>query len=93
MAKGRSTNQDVYVVAGLTQSLLGLPAIVAMGLIHRVDEVTVTQTETDIKAAYPAVLQGLGKLKEPYHIELEQEATPYALSTPRRVPLPLREKV
>ncbi|XP_049335604.1 uncharacterized protein LOC125802248 [Astyanax mexicanus] len=30
---------------------------------------------------------------QPYHIELEKDATPYALSTPRRVPLPLRDKV
>ncbi len=33
----------------------------------RVVEVTVTQTETDFKAAYPAVFQGLGKMKEPFH--------------------------
>ncbi|RXN37427.1 Retrovirus-related Pol poly from transposon opus [Labeo rohita] len=90
-AKGRSTDQPVYVVAGLTQTLLGLPAIQAMRLVHRVNEVT--QTDTDFKALYPSVFQGLGKLKEPYHIELEQGAVPYALSTPRRVPLPLRDKV
>ncbi|KAL0150323.1 hypothetical protein M9458_054431, partial [Cirrhinus mrigala] len=90
-AKGRSTDQPVYVVAGLTQPLLGLPAIQAMRLVHRVNEVT--QTDTDFKALYPSVFQGLGKLKEPYHIELEQGVVPYALSTPRRVPLPLRDKV
>ncbi|KAI2648260.1 hypothetical protein H4Q32_018307 [Labeo rohita] len=90
-AKGRSTDQPVYVVAGLAQPLLGLPAIQAMRLVHRVNEVT--QTDTDFKALYPSVFQGLGKLKEPYHTELEQGAVPYALSTPRRVPLPLRDKV
>ena len=51
----------------------------------------VTQTDIDFKALYPSVFQGLGKLKEPYHIELEQRAIPYALSTPQRVPRPLRE--
>lgn len=81
----------MYVVAGLTQPLLGLPAIEAMGLVQRVNEVT--QTDTDFKALCPSVLQGLGKLKESYHIELEQGAIPPALSTPRRVPLPLRDKV
>ena len=79
MSKGRTTEQQVYVVAGLTQPLLGLPAIVAMGLVHRVEEVTTTkrqettvQTAANFKSTYPAVFKGLGKLKEPYHIELEQ---------------------
>lgn len=90
-AKGRPTEQWVYVVEGLTQPLLGLPAIQAMGLVHRVNEVT--QSDTDFKALYPAVFQGLGKLNEPHHIELEEGAIPHALSTPRRVPLPLRDKV
>ncbi|KAI2666998.1 Retrovirus-related Pol polyprotein from transposon 17.6 [Labeo rohita] len=56
-AKGRSTDQPVYVVAGLTQPLLGLPAIQAMRLVHRVNEVT--QADTDFKALYPSVFQGL----------------------------------
>ncbi|XP_061926289.1 uncharacterized protein K02A2.6-like [Entelurus aequoreus] len=93
LAKGLFTDQHVYVVAGLTQPLLGLPAIEAMQLVHRAEAVTATQPETDFKAAYPAVFHGLGELKEPYRIELKKGATPYALSTPRRVPLPLREKV
>ena len=76
-AKGLSTDQHVNVVAGLTQPLLGLPAIEAMGLGQRVNEVT--QTDTDFKALYPSVFQGLGKLKESYHIELEQGAIPPAL--------------
>lgn len=60
-AKGQSTDQRVYVVAGLTQSLLGLPAIQAMGLVHRVNEVT--QTDTDFKALYPSVFQGARQAK------------------------------
>lgn len=90
-AKGKSTEHCVYVVEGLTQPLLGLPAIEAMRLVHRVSEVT--QTDTDFKALYPSVFQGLGELKEQYHTELEEGVIPYALSTPRRVPLPLRDKV
>lgn len=42
MAKGHAADQHEYVVAGLTQPLLGLPALEAIGLVHRVDDVTVT---------------------------------------------------
>lgn len=87
----KTTNQDVYVVTGLYKPLLGLPAIRALNLIKRVNSVQVQPV--DFKAQYPAVFSGLGKLKQPYKIELETGAVPYALSTPRRVPLPLREKV
>ncbi|KAK7930380.1 hypothetical protein WMY93_006775 [Mugilogobius chulae] len=90
-AKGRTTRQDVYLVSGLVQPLLSRPACEALGLVCRVD--TVIKTETDFRAAYPDVFRGLGKLKDPYHIELEQGAIPVALSAPRRVPLPLRDAV
>lgn len=53
-------------------------ATVAMGLVLRVDNVTVAQTKADFKAAYPAVFKELGKLKELYNIEQEQGATPYS---------------
>lgn len=92
VAKGYSTNQHVYVVAELIQSLLGPPTIGTIGLAHRVDYVTVAQTEADFKLAYPAVFQGLGKLKEPYHTKLEKgsnKATHCCLSKPRHVSLPL----
>lgn len=90
-ARGRCTSQNIYLVSGLEQPLLSRSACEALGLVYRVD--TVAGTETDFRAAYPEVFQGLGKLKEPYHIEIEQGATPVALSAPRRVPLPLREAV
>uniref|UniRef100_A0A3P8TBN5 ribonuclease H n=1 Tax=Amphiprion percula TaxID=161767 RepID=A0A3P8TBN5_AMPPE len=90
-AKGRSMSQDVYLVSGLVQPLLSRPACEALGLVYRVD--SVKESETDFRAAYRDVFQGLGMLKEPYHIELEQGAIPVALSAPRRVPLPLRDAV
>ena len=42
---------------------------------------------------FPDVFKGLGKLKDNYVIKLRENATPYALTTPRRVPLPLLPKV
>ncbi|KAL0174321.1 hypothetical protein M9458_030289 [Cirrhinus mrigala] len=89
--KDKTTEQDIYVVAGLSKPLLGLPAIEALTLIQRL--YTVHERQDDIRTQYPSVFSGLGKLNEPYTIELEPTAVPYALSSPRRVPLPMRDKV
>lgn len=91
VVKEHSTSQNLYLVSGLAQPLLSRPGCDALGLVYRVD--TVTETETDFRASYPDVFKDLGKLKEPYHIQLEQGAVPVALSAPQRVPLPLREAV
>lgn len=69
--------------------LLGLPTIKA--LVKRMH--TVEARQEDVKAEFPTTFSGLGKLKEPSTIRLEADAVPYALSTPRRVPLPLHDKV
>lgn len=79
------------VVAGLSKLLLGLPAKEALTLIQRLH--TVHERHDAIRAKYPSVFSGLGKLKEPYTIELEPSAVSYALSSPHRVPLPKRDKV
>lgn len=88
--RDKYTEQDIYVVNNLTKPLLGLPAIRALTLVKRVHTVQVGE---DIIKCYPTVFKGLGKLTAPYKIELKPGATPYALSAPRRVPLPLRDKV
>lgn len=90
-AKGNSAAQEVYVVTGLSKPLLGLPAIEALHLVQRIEEVR--DTPDDYKAAYPTVFRGLGCLKESYTIALEGDAIPFALSTPRRIPIPLRGEV
>ena len=42
---------------------------------------------------FPSLFKGLGKLEESYEIELQEDARPYAVSTPRRVPIPLMPAV
>ena len=88
-AKGHSATQ-VFVVTGLSKPLLDLPAIEALHLIQRIEEVR--EAQEDFKAAYPTVFSGLGLLKENYTIVLERDAMPYALSTPRRVPKSARRQ-
>nr|XP_057913595.1 uncharacterized protein LOC131107503 [Doryrhamphus excisus] len=62
-----------------------------LGLLHPVD--SVKELEADMKKLYPKVFTGLGLLKGEYKIKLKEDARPYALSLPRRVPLPLYDKV
>ena len=84
-----SSSEVIYVVQGLKSNLLGFPAIQNLHLIQRVDSVTTD----DIKQRFAKAFEGLGTLGEEYTIKIKDDATPYSLYTPRKVPLPLREKV
>lgn len=85
---------DIYVVRGLGEPLLSTETSEALAVVKRLFEITakVSQvSESSVKALqeFPKLLQGLGCVKMPYRIRLKREAVPFALSTPRRVPLPL----
>ena len=67
-----------------------MPAIRAL---HLIPEVNVITEEQDWVRKFPGLFQGLGTLGEEYTIRLRENATPFVLSTPCNVPLPLREKV
>ena len=87
----RSSNEVIFVVCGLKNNLLGLPAIQNLRLVKKVD--STTSTTTAIRERFPTVFEGLGTLGEEYRIQLKDNAVPYSLYTPRNVPLPLRDKV
>lgn len=83
--------EEIYVVKGLHKPLLGRPAIERLGLVVRVEAIegkTLNPTQQ-----FPQLFKGLGKLEGDYKIELEPGAKPYALSTPRRVAIPLMKAV
>lgn len=81
--------QDVYVVSGLHRPLLGRPAIEVLGIVTMVEPVQAG----NITASFPRLFQGLGKLKVNYMIKLRPDTKPFALTTPRRIALPLLSKV
>ena len=85
-----TTTQTMYVVSRLKTKLLGLPAITALNLATRVDATTEAPSVIQM---YPTVFQGLGNLGEEYRIRIKPGEKPYALFTPRNIPLPLRPKV
>jgi len=80
--------QAVYVIDKLTNNLLGLPAIKGLKLL-----LNVCSIQTSIMSQYPYLFSGLGTFTQEYTIKLDTKAKPFALSTPRNIPLPLRAKV
>jgi hypothetical protein len=88
-AKTAKSNQELYVVKGLRNSLLGRTAIQSLGLLLKSD---VKNVDT-VQEQYSELFSGLGKTDWEYTIKLKPGYVPFALSTPRRVPLPLMEKM
>lgn len=86
-----SYQEQIYVVKGLRNNLLGLGAIEKLHLVKRME--AMSSQQENIKSQFLNVFSGLGTLGDEYTIRLKEDAKPYALHTPRNVPLPLREKV
>ena len=67
--------------------LLGLPVILDLQLVHRIDPAKVAQPK--VVKQFSQVFQGLGIIGEEYHIKLREDAKPYSLYVPRIVLIPL----
>ena len=92
LRKGQlKTQEQIYVVRELWKALLGRPAIKSLGLLIRADEVLTSKAIVISK--YPQFFKDLGCMKGAYHIDLKPETTHFALTVPRRVAIPLMEKV
>ena len=85
------TVQDLYVVRGLKKPLLGRPAIQALDLLQRINAVSTSTVEP--KKEYPELWQGLGRGENAYTVRLKDDAKPFSIATPRRLPLPMKQKV
>ena len=83
--KDRSCIHPVYVVK---KNLLGLPAIRSLNLLTQVNTIGAPVVDH-----YEGVFTGLGTFPGNYKIKLKSDAPPFALFTPRNVPIPLRRKV
>ena len=94
---GKQTRQDIYVVANLKEPLLEKPAIEGLNLIQKVASIQSDSSyngiEAEAKANHPRLFKGLGELKDEFKITLKPDLTPFALTTPHRVALPLMSKV
>ena len=86
--KGTSCTQTIYVVMGVKNNLLGFPAIKALNLLSHVESI-----DENVVSKYPSLFSGLGTFSHEYKIQLKPDVQPFALCTPRNVPLALRPKV
>ena len=86
-SQSNQVQEPIYIVRGLTRSLLGKPAIEHLNLISRID--AVNEQELNPFTQFPKLFTGLGELQGDYNIQLEPGAKPFAISTPRRVAVPL----
>ena len=87
----RTVHDTIYVVKGLHTPLMGRPTIQKLSLVMRVSRVALDKT--NIEAEYPELFSSLGRMRGNYKIQLCENVTPYSISTPRRVPIPLLPKV
>ncbi len=82
---------EIYVADDVRVPLLGRDVIESLRLIHRVE--TISAIPDSIRVQYPTLFTGIGCMAEPYEIRIKPDATPHAIHSPRRIPLPLMPKV
>jgi transposase InsO family protein len=93
--KEKQCTQPIYVLHNVKHNLLGLPAIRELQVLSQIHTVSQPVHEpTHIPDQFPLLFKGLGTFKGgSYTIQLKPDAKPFALYTPRNVPIPLRDKV
>ena len=87
-----SVNETVYAVESLARLLLGRFAAVKLNLISRLCKLTSDDYKAKVMHDYPKPFTGLGMMKEEYTIKLKDQTKPFALTVPRKVPMPLYEE-
>ena len=70
----------------------GFPGTYSIKAIN-VGELSPPMSKQSVVNKYSKLCSGLGKLQGEHKIHLKENATPFCLATPRRVPLPLMKKV
>lgn len=86
--KNYRNEEEVYVLRGLKTPLLGRPAIEKLKVLPEICQVRSLCPEEE----FPCLFEGLGTMKGDYEVKLAPDATAFALTSPRRVPLPLFNK-
>ena len=91
-ANQKCIHNEIYVVKGLERPLLSRYASQSLNLINKVDAISSEEYKNNIVNQYPDLFKGLGEIEGEYKINLVENSTPFALTTPRKVPLPLLSK-
>ena len=87
-------SEEIYILDDLDRPLFNRNACHKLGIIKKIDEVRSPESNPDyVKKSHPKLFKGLGCIPGEYNSELKDDATPYNLTTPRRIPIPLLERV
>ena len=71
--------------------LVGFPCINVLNLVAKVCDMTIS--EETVMTKFPQLFSGLGQLQDEQEIKLNNDATQFALLTPRQIPLQLMDQV
>ena len=91
-ANQKCINNEFHVVKCLERSLLSRYASQSLNLINKVGAISSEEYKKNIVNQYPDLFKGLGEREGEYKINLVENSTPFALTTPRKVSLPLLSK-
>ena len=58
---GKTTQEEIFVIPGARQPLLGHPAIATLELVSKVEAVQAENTEEKCRAKFPKLFEGLGE--------------------------------
>lgn len=72
--------------------MLGRKTAKLLMLICRLDRLSGDNYKSKVADKYLKLFEGLGVMKDSYHITLKEDAKPFQLSVPRKVPFPLYQK-
>ncbi|UYV61070.1 K02A2.6-like, partial [Cordylochernes scorpioides] len=89
--KGQHLNSKIYIVDKLKQPLLSGETSEKLNIVRMIQQLS--SNFLNPKREFPKIFNGLGHAKINYKISLQPDAKPYALCTPRRVPIPLMKQV
>ena len=90
----RSSIATIYALDDLDRSVLAREACQTLGMVVKVDEIALPERNPDrMKRTHPEVFAGLGCMPEEYEIKLREGVTPFNLTTPPRIPIPLLPRV
>ena len=94
LSQGRAVvDEDISVISGQRRSLLSRRACETLNLVKQV-AVDSVETADYYKDNNPKLFGGLGRMSGDYYsMQLREDAVPFALSTPRRVSIPLMDVV
>jgi transposase InsO family protein/predicted aspartyl protease len=84
--KNKQYFTKIYVAENLHENLLGREVCEGLGMLSWANSISVANQ-------YPQLFDGIGNLGKEYHIKLKNDAESFSISTPRRVPLQLRDEV